>query len=116
MATIDLYRLAALLDEVAQAEIMPRWRTLEEVQIREKTGPLDLVTDADEAAEKMLVQRLPSLLAGSIVVGEESIEADKSLFDLIGSDQPVWIVDPVDGTNNFAKGAERFTGSTIQTG
>ena len=108
MATIDLYRLAALLDEVAQAEIMPRWRTLEEVQIREKTGPLDLVTDADEAAEKMLVQRLPSLLAGSIVVGEESIEVDKSLFDLIGSDQPVWIVDPVDGTNNFAKGAERF--------
>ena len=108
MTSIDMQGLATILREVADAEIMPRWKSLEEGQIREKTGPLDLVTDADVAAEKLLVQRLPELLPGSIVVGEESIEADKSLFNLIGSDQYVWIVDPVDGTNNFAKGSERF--------
>lgn len=108
MTSVDLDRLAATLDAVAQEEILPRWRNLADGEIREKTGPNDLVTVADEAAERRLIERLPDLLPGSIVIGEESVEKDRSLLQAIDGEAPVWIVDPVDGTKNFAQGSERF--------
>jgi fructose-1,6-bisphosphatase/inositol monophosphatase family enzyme len=108
MTTVDLERLATTLDAVAQEEILPRWRNLADGEIREKTGPNDLVTVADEAAERRLIALLPDLLPGSIVIGEESVEKDRSLLQAIDGEAPVWIVDPVDGTKNFAKGSERF--------
>ncbi|RPH73779.1 MAG: inositol monophosphatase, partial [Hyphomicrobiales bacterium] len=47
----DLDRLAAIMTEAAETQIMPRFRSLGDGGIREKTGALDLVTDADEKAE-----------------------------------------------------------------
>lgn len=108
MTTVDLDRLAATLDAVADEEILPRWRNLGDGEIREKTGPNDLVTVADEAAERRLVELLPALYPGSVVIGEESVEKDRSLLKAIDGDAPVWIVDPVDGTKNFAEGKDRF--------
>ncbi|NQW11562.1 MAG: inositol monophosphatase [Alphaproteobacteria bacterium] len=108
MTTVDLDRVAGVLAEVAEAEILPRWRNLAEADIREKTGPNDLVTVADEAAEAALAQRLPGLLSGSILIGEESVEKDPALLKRLDGDAPVWIVDPVDGTKNFAEGSDRF--------
>ncbi len=108
MTTVDLDRVASALDEVAQTEVMPRWRNLAELDIRQKSGPKDLVTVADEAAEKLLEKLLPDLLPGSVIIGEESVEKDRRLLSVIGEDAPVWIVDPIDGTGNFAEGTERF--------
>lgn len=108
MTSVDLDRLAATLDAVAEEEILPRWRNLADGEIREKTGPNDLVTVADEAAERRLVERLPALYPGSVVIGEESVEKDRSLLEKIDGEAPVWIVDPVDGTKNFAEGKDRF--------
>ena len=64
MTTVDLDRVAAVLAEVAEAEILPRWRNLGTGDIREKTGPNDLVTVADEAAERAIGARLPDFLPG----------------------------------------------------
>ena len=50
----DLDRLSAIMAEAAETEIMPRFRSLEDGGIREKTGALDLVTDADEQGEWMI--------------------------------------------------------------
>jgi len=108
MTTVDLDRVAQVLAEVAEQEIMPRWRNLAAGDIREKTGPNDLVTVADEAAERELAARLPDLFPGSILIGEESVEHDRGLLDLLKEHRPVWIVDPVDGTKNFAEGSDRF--------
>src|SRR3546814_16168278 len=41
-------------------------------------------------------------------VGEEGVERDAGLLGLLQGDAPVWIVDPIDGTKNFAEGSERF--------
>jgi fructose-1,6-bisphosphatase/inositol monophosphatase family enzyme len=38
------------------------------------------------------------------VVGEEAATDDPSLLDLISKDEPVWLLDPIDGTLNFAHG------------
>ncbi|AFX98903.1 inositol monophosphatase family protein [Candidatus Endolissoclinum faulkneri L2] len=108
MTTVDLDQLATILTEVSNLEIVPRWGNLKEGDIREKTGPSDLVTIADEAAEHRLGELLPSLYPGSLVIGEELIENNPSLIKLIDGDNPVWIVDPIDGTNNFVEGKDRF--------
>jgi len=100
-------QVAHIVAETAATEIMPRFRQLEAGEVRDK-APGDVVTVADEAAERVLTRRLTELLPGSRVVGEEAAEADPGLLGLLGSDDPVWIVDPVDGTTNFAAGLPLF--------
>lgn len=104
----DLQRVADLMRETAAAELMPRFRNLAQEDIRQKR-PGDLVTVADVAAEQRLASGLAKILPGVPVVGEESVEQDSGLLDLIGRrDESCWVVDPLDGTGNFAAGRERF--------
>ncbi|KPI30790.1 inositol monophosphatase [Actinobacteria bacterium OK074] len=92
----------------AATEIMPRFRRLTEAEIDQKSGPHDLVTDADRLAEAYLTKTLPQLLPGSVVVGEEAVHADPASYAAIQGDAPVWIVDPVDGTRQFVRGEPGF--------
>ncbi|MHC0431924.1 inositol monophosphatase family protein [Streptomyces sp. O3] len=94
--------------KAAAAEIMPRFRQLAAHEIVEKNGPHDLVTVADRLAEEHLTASLTKLLPGSAVVGEEAVHADASVYDRLGGDAPVWIVDPVDGTRQFVHGDPGF--------
>ncbi|MER5939953.1 inositol monophosphatase family protein [Streptomyces sp. NPDC001928] len=94
--------------KAAAAEIMPRFRQLAEHEVDQKSGPHDLVTDADRLAEQYLTEALSALLPGSVVVGEEAVHADPASYDAIRGDAPVWIVDPVDGTRQFVQGDTGF--------
>ncbi|MFG3496978.1 inositol monophosphatase family protein [Streptomyces sp. NPDC047928] len=103
--------LAAVEEAVraaAAAEIVPRWRRLAAHEVDEKSGPHDLVTIADRNAEEHLTRALTALLPGSVVVGEEAVHADPSVYDALHGDTPVWIVDPVDGTRQFVHGDPGF--------
>ncbi|MDE1147792.1 MAG: inositol monophosphatase [Azospirillaceae bacterium] len=104
---VDAAAVDAVIRAVARVEILPRFRHLESGDIREK-GPGDLVTVADEASERALTAQLTALLPGSTVVGEEAVAADAGVLDRLAGDQPVWIVDPIDGTANFVAGNPRF--------
>lgn len=97
-----------LIATVAEAVILPRFRQLGSGDIRQKTGPTDLVTIADEEAEALLTRRLTDLLPGSTVVGEEATAADETVLDRLSGTDPVWVIDPVDGTLNFAAGRPAF--------
>lgn len=94
--------------KAAAAEIMPRFRQLAEHEIVQKSGPHDLVTDADRLAERYLTEALGALLPGSVVVGEEAVHANPATYDALQGDAPVWIVDPVDGTRQFVRGEDGF--------
>jgi len=96
----DPDKVAAAIRETAEIEIMPLFGKLAAGDIREK-GPGDLVSIADEAAERRLTERLSALLPGSVVVGEESVAADSTVLDRLGLSGDIWIVDPIDGTLNF---------------
>ena len=98
---------------VVAAEVVPRWRRLADDDIVEKNGPHDLVTTADRLAEERLTERLGKLLPGSVVVGEEAVAADPSLVERLRGDDPVWVIDPVDGTSAFVRGDVGF--STLVT-
>jgi fructose-1,6-bisphosphatase/inositol monophosphatase family enzyme len=98
----------AAVRRAAATEIMPRFRRLEAHEVDEKTGPHDLVTDADRKAEAYLTEELARLLPGSVVVGEEAVHADPRVYEAIRGEAPVWIVDPVDGTRQFVHGDTGF--------
>ena len=101
-------KLVALVREVAKAEIMPRFRRLPDSDIRAKSAPDDLVTEADLRAEAAISDGVRALLPGAMVVGEEAVEADKSLLDHLADADLSVIIDPVDGTLNFAGGLATF--------
>lgn len=107
MSRPDIDRVTRLIEEAAAAEIMPRFRRLAAGDIREK-APGDLVTVADEAVEARLSPLLTESLPGSLVLGEEAAAADASLLGHLLGEGAVWIVDPVDGTANFAAGRPAF--------
>jgi fructose-1,6-bisphosphatase/inositol monophosphatase family enzyme len=108
LSSADAERVADLMRETAAAELEPRFRTLSAEEIREKR-PGDLVTVADEASEQRLAVGLAKILPGVPVVGEEAVAKDSGLLDLIARPgESCWVVDPLDGTKNFAEGRDRF--------
>src|SRR3712207_2321258 len=104
----DALTVAELLRSAAQTEILPRFRNLSAGAIRTKTSQLDLVTDADEAAERVIEAELLRLFPGAVVIGEEGVSRNPRLLDGLGDADLAFILDPVDGTLNFASGLPLF--------
>ncbi len=107
MSLADPDQVAAIVAQVAAEVILPRFRRLKTDEIHEK-NPGDLVTVADREAEQRLIELLPPLLAGSLVMGEECVAADPRNLDCLFGDRPVWVIDPIDGTGNFVRGNQNF--------
>jgi len=96
----------SVLRHAAEEAILPRFRRLDESDIIEK-APGDLVTVADRHSEAIITPALLKLVPGARVVGEEACAADVSLLRDLDQGM-VWLVDPIDGTANFAKGRQPF--------
>ncbi len=64
-------------------------------------GAQDFVTEADGATERFLRERLAALFPGEAVLGEEMGGSPAGAG-------PLWILDPIDGTSNFARGGDRW--------
>jgi fructose-1,6-bisphosphatase/inositol monophosphatase family enzyme len=100
--------LADLLSETAKAEIMPRFRRLEKGSVRRKTSRDDLVTEGDIAAERAISKVLRQRYPGALIVGEESVNDNPALLHGLADADLAFIVDPIDGTFNFASGLPLF--------
>ncbi len=90
----------------AAEAIMPRYGRLMRHEISEKS-PGELVTAADHEAERILTAGLTALRPGSLVVGEEAAAVDPAIVSRLGAGE-AWLVDPLDGTANFAAGTGPF--------
>lgn len=95
--------MAEAIREVSAEHIEPRFRRLAPGEVREK-APGEVVTVADEEAEAVLARRLSALLPGAPVVGEEACARDPRLLRAVTAEWS-WVVDPLDGTNNFVAGS-----------
>lgn len=104
----DALKLAEMLRSAAQSEILPRFRNLTSEAVRTKTSNLDLVTDADEAAERVIEAEILRAFPNALVIGEEGVSKNASLLDGLGNADLAFILDPVDGTLNFASGLPLF--------
>ncbi|XP_017760468.1 PREDICTED: inositol-phosphate phosphatase-like [Eufriesea mexicana] len=69
-------------------------------KIDEKLGNWDLVTQYDRKIEEMIIGQLKTKFPNHKFIGEES--TGKELPEL--TDDPTWIIDPIDGTTNFIHG------------
>jgi fructose-1,6-bisphosphatase/inositol monophosphatase family enzyme len=104
----DVQTVVEILREAARVEIMPRFRGIVPKRTREKSSRQDLVTDADEAAEAAITAALLRAFPGAVVVGEEATERDPSLLDRLADPDLAFVIDPIDGTKNFASNLPLF--------
>ncbi len=100
--------LADLLADAARQEIMPRFRRLDVGDIRQKTSPADLVTEADVNAERFITAKLKERFADAVIVGEEACSDNPALLTGLDDAELAFTIDPVDGTFNFASGVPLF--------
>ncbi len=100
-------KVTEILEQTAAEEILPRFRKLRDHEVQEKAAG-ELVTVADVASEQVLARRLTALLPQAVVVGEEAVADDPTVMQRLDDAGPVWIIDPIDGTGNFARGVPVF--------
>ena len=108
---MDTHALSTLAQEAARlaGDTLKRYRT-GKLTVTAKSAHHDLVTDADIEAERTIVARIRAAFP------EHNILAEEGSYPSSASDYR-WIIDPLDGTNNFAKGVPLFTVSiAVQRG
>lgn len=96
----------AVMVEAAEQAILPRFRQLAAHDVREKATD-ELVTVADLDSEAILSEGLARILPEAAIVGEEAADADRAVLAAL-RDRLCWIIDPLDGTANFAAGEGPF--------
>jgi fructose-1,6-bisphosphatase/inositol monophosphatase family enzyme len=108
LSTTDLTRIRSALEQAAAEEIMPRFGNLGEAQIRRKASAFDVVTEADEAAERAIIALLKPHFPEAVFIGEEGVHREPALLDLLGTAELCFLIDPLDGTRNFASSIPLF--------
>lgn len=68
----------------------------------EEKGKNDLVTNADRASEELIIKEINKAYPDHAIIGEESSFIRKSDFSDYADSEYIWLVDPIDGTTNYA--------------
>jgi len=85
-----------------EAAVLVRQRRRAGVEVTEtKSSPVDVVTEADRAAEQLIYTRLTRARPGDGFLGEEGSSAESTTG-------VTWVVDPIDGTVNFLYGIPQY--------
>lgn len=74
-----------------------------ELDVESKGARTDLVTGADRAAQRAVIETIREDFPRDPIVGEEA-DARTTLVE----EGPCWVVDPIDGTTNFVRGFRTF--------
>jgi fructose-1,6-bisphosphatase/inositol monophosphatase family enzyme len=104
----DAVRIGEALDEVGRLELVPRFMRLQDLHVREKSSAFDVVTEADEAAERAIAAALLQAFPCATIIGEEATAGDPKALDQIPTADLAFIIDPVDGTKSFVSGLPLF--------
>lgn len=90
--------VAPLAREAAALAARMRANGMAETKMK---GAQDFLTEADGATEHFIREQLETLFPGEPILGEEGGGA-------VPQDGPLWILDPIDGTANFARNGDRW--------
>jgi fructose-1,6-bisphosphatase/inositol monophosphatase family enzyme len=100
--------IVEIVREAARLDILPYFRGEVAADVRHKTSHTDLVTAADEAAERRITARLRQAFPSAVIIGEEAVSADESILGTLAGAELAIIIDPIDGTKNFASDLPLF--------
>ena len=87
--------------EKASKSLIRDFGEVEKLQVSKK-GPKDFVTKTDKKVEKILIEELSKSKKNFSFITEESGSIDNK------DKENIWIIDPIDGTNNFLHGIPHF--------
>ncbi|MCP4317643.1 MAG: inositol monophosphatase [Hyphomicrobiales bacterium] len=104
----DVAALVDILKQAGTSEIVPRFRQMSDTDIKQKTASWDVVTEADTAAEHHIAAAILQKYPEARIVGEEAAAADPAVIKGLGEADLAFVIDPVDGTYNFASGMPTF--------
>ncbi len=107
---VDVHALAQLAGELA-ARVGERIHTLREHGVdiaATKSSLTDVVTAADQEAERLLVAGITAARPEDGILGEEGA-------DTIGTSGITWVIDPIDGTVNYLYGIPAYGVSVAAT-
>jgi myo-inositol-1(or 4)-monophosphatase len=96
----ELLAVAHAAARAGAAELLPRFGGSQR-EVRAKSGPTDLVSEADLAAEAAIRRVLAERRPEDAILGEEGGASD-------GTGEVRWVIDPLDGTTNFLFGVPMF--------
>jgi len=108
---------AALAERGARAGgVVARERFRDELAIETKSNKNDYVTEADRDAQRQVVATIRQEFPDAVLIGEEETEqANTGTVDLrkeVPETGRAWVIDPIDGTNNYVRGM-RFWGTSV---
>lgn len=95
-----------LLDVLPRAGQMVRRYFLADALPKKKKGKLDFVTAADLAVDEFLRKQITKEYPSIPILTEETAPKD---YQDYRNEELLWIVDPLDGTSNFARGDSNFS-------
>jgi myo-inositol-1(or 4)-monophosphatase len=99
----DLAGIRELAEALArQAGALQRERYETQLSMESKSVPIDLVTEVDLACERLIVEAISRARPDDAILAEEGGGADT------GGARFRWVIDPLDGTMNYAHGYPRF--------
>jgi len=90
----DILKISIVAAKQAGTILLDRYEKPHHIQHK---GSIDIVTEADLASEEFILDALHHNLPGTKILSEESFSSYSNI-----PDEPVWIIDPLDGTTNFA--------------
>jgi myo-inositol-1(or 4)-monophosphatase len=99
----DILKVSVVAAKQAGAILLERYGKPHNIHHK---GSIDLVTEADLASEQLILEELHISMPGIDVLSEESFSSYRTV-----PDGPVWIIDPLDGTTNFAHNFPWFSSS-----
>lgn len=105
---VDAATVSDIIIAAAATAVLPRFKALAAGDIRTKSGPNDFVTEADLHCQAILTEKLGALFSEAAVVGEEGGGAEAEACAAIAAAEWCWVIDPLDGTHNFAHSRTGF--------
>lgn len=103
--------LSRMLETAEVAARLAGQRAMEEssyIKVSVK-GPDQLVTQADTICQQIIIDRIKEIYPDDGFIGEEGPKGEMFKQPPRGSQKIWWVIDPIDGTTNFAKGMLLFT-------
>jgi len=108
MTPDELQQVGEILREAGRDELLPRFMASHTLVTRQKTSAFDIVTEADEQCEAAIQRGLRERFPEVLFIGEELAEKSAGWLDALSNASAAFIVDPLDGTKNFAAGLPLF--------
>lgn len=78
----------------------------DKLTVEQKTNKTDLVTEADRKTQQVIIEELTEQMPTATIIAEE-----QSGTEDIPESGPAWVIDPIDGTNNYVRGNRLWTTS-----